>query len=132
MTTTDIFEAFLTRLAAFATTNSVAVAYPNVDFNPPGSGLWLEARYFPNEDETTTWGVGECHLSVGFFQVLIFCRTGTGQVNASELADALVDYFPKGQVIHNVTIRKRPSQAPLVTLDDKSYIPLRIYYRGFT
>jgi hypothetical protein len=132
--TTDVLKAFLTKVQTFANgeSPSIKVAYPNVDFKPGSSSMWLEARYFPNESETVTWGNQEAHVAIGFLQVLVMYRTGVGQIAASELADKLITAFPKGTVISNVSVRRRPSQAPAVQLDDKAFIPITISYRGLT
>ena len=130
MSTTDILSACLARLALFVASPGYPVAWPGVHLDPPNTGYWLEPRFFPNEPTNYGWDDAACINAVGFFQVLVMYRPGGGQINASDIADDVIDYFAKGQVLGPVRVYKKPHQSPAVMLDDKSYIPVTIQYRG--
>lgn len=130
---TEILEACLARLADFADQSPpVLVAWPGIEFNPPSTGRWLEARLFPNEPRDLAWDDNSCHDMFGFFQVNVYYRPGTGQVTPSQLADDIIAYFPKGLVLGPVRVEKRGWQSPAVTDEDKLFIPVTIRWRGIT
>lgn len=124
---TDNLEAFLTRLNAFSYSPAPQILWPNIQATPPATGLWIEAGYFPNEPIDNTWG-DDCANDRGFFQMLVGCRKGTGETTASDLADALVAWFPKGLEIGTVTVRKRPTRGPAFVDEDKVFIPITVHY----
>lgn len=130
--TTEILEAFLARLKEYCVFPSVPVAWPGIDFNPPDTGMWLEARLFPNEPRDLAWQDDSRHEDRGFFQIRIFYRPGAGQLKPSQLADDLIAYFPKGLSLGPVCVKKRGWQSPAVTDEDKLFIPVTISWMGIT
>ena len=131
MSTTDILTAFATQLDTLALTPDLPVIWPGIQGEPPSSGMWLEARFFPNEPDDLTWGNNSQQDTLGFFQVSVFYRPGQhSQIAASEIADTIIDLFPKGFTVDACRVRKTPWQASAVDLSDKSFIPITIPYRG--
>jgi len=106
------------------------IAWPGVPKDPPDSGMWLEARLFPNEPTDPVWDSDGCINARGFFQVLVFDRPGKGVFDASELADLIIANFPKSTYIGPVRVLKKPWQSPVVTDSDKFFIPVTISYSG--
>ena len=133
MSTTEIMLAAFDRLKAFDFDPQPEIIWPGHKTEPPDAGIWLEPGFFPNEPDDIAWDDG-CMDTRGFFQVLIYYRPGHGQVEPSQLADALIAHFPKGLALENVRIRKRAWQAPSITHDDgsKLYILVTIPYKGRT
>lgn len=130
--TTEILEACLAHLAAFDVSPAIFVAWPGIEFDPPDTDIWLEARTFPNEPRDLAWNDDSRHEDRGFFQIRIFYRPGVGQVEPSQLADDLIDYFPKGLILGPVCVKKRGWQSPAVTDEDKLFIPVTISWMGIT
>jgi len=129
MSTTDILTACLGRLNTL--TDAPPIAWPGINFEPPSSGLWLEPVFFPNEPADLAWEDESCHEAIGFFQVGVYYRPGGGQVEPSQMADAIIAHFPKGLEIGPVRVRKRAWQSPAVTDDgSRLYIPVTIPWRG--
>lgn len=124
---TNILEACHTRLKAFSYTPAPEILWPNIQETPPAEGLWIEAGYFPNEPADDTWDDG-CANDRGFFQMLVGYRKGTGEIAASELADALVAWFPKKTDLGGVMVRKKPTRGPAFTDEDKVFIPITVFY----
>ena len=133
MSTTDIREAAFQKLQLFAYSPQPEILWPGIQETPPEAGIWLEPEFFPNEPNDIAWDNDSCVDTRGFFQILIYFRPGQGQIEPSEIADALIAYFPKGSDLGPVRIRKRPWQSPSVTEDaSKLFIPVTIPYQGLT
>lgn len=128
--TTVILEAFIERLEDLVLSPVLPIAWPGIKLNPPATGMWLEALYFPSETENVTWGADGCYNAKGFFQVSVFYRPGVGQIKPSAVADLIIAHFPKGSSIAGVGVNKKPWQSPAVTLSDKLYIPVTIPFSG--
>ncbi|MGH8035367.1 MAG: phage tail terminator-like protein [Lysobacterales bacterium] len=134
MSMTDIMEACFERLDAFAYAPQPPVLWPGTQAEPPATGAWLQASFFPNEPIDRSWSDEAAPEVRGFFQVLVCYRVrpGTGQVAPSLLADALIEHFPKGLELGSVRVLKRPWQSPNVVEDaSRSFIPVTIPYLGY-
>ena len=133
MSTTDILQAALTKLETFVYSPQPQILWPGIQETPPESGMWLQPSLFPNEPADIAWDDDACVDTRGFIQILIYFRPGQGQIDPSELADALIAFYPKGSALGPVRVRKRPWQSPAITQDaSKLYIPLTIPYQGLT
>jgi hypothetical protein len=133
MSTTDILEAAFQRLDSFSYSPQPEVLWPGIKTQPPESEIWLQPGLFPNEPDDIVWDIDACIDTRGFFQILVYFRPGQGQVEPSEIADALIAHFPKGLELGPVRVKKRPWQSPMVTEDaSKLYIPVTISYKGLT
>jgi hypothetical protein len=62
----DIIQAFFTQLNDAAL--GYDIAWPNVDFTPPATGIWLEVSHFPNRGIDTTLS-SQSVIRQGLFQV---------------------------------------------------------------
>lgn len=133
MSTTDILEAAFQKLKAFIHDPQPEILWPGIQENPPDAGMWLQPGFFPNEPGDIAWDDDACVDTRGFFQILIYFRPGQGLIDPSELADALIAFFPKGFELGPVRVRKRPWQSPAVTEDSsKLFIPVTVPYKGLT
>lgn len=94
--------------------------------------MWLECKWFPNEPRDLAWDNASWHETLGFFQINVYYRPGRGQIDPSEVADALVAHFPKGLALGPVRVRKRAWPSPVVVDGDKSFIPVTVSWRGVT
>jgi len=134
-TTTDIASDLLARLATLTLSPPLPVAWPGVHKTPPSNGMWLESRFIPGEGGDLVWGNATQKNTRGSLLVRVYYRPGTNtgqssQVAASEIADAVIDLFPKGMGIGAVRINKAAWQGPAVDLEGKSYIPVIVPYLG--
>ena len=128
---TAILTALVTRLSTLVLSPVLPVMWPGIPHKPPSSGMWLEARYFPNEPGDLTWDNDGMQDTIGFFQVSVYYRPGQDSlIAASEVADLIVEYFPKGLPLGRVRVRKGAWQSPAIDLQGKSFIPITIPYRG--
>jgi len=127
-TDSDILNAALQHMDSLAT--SLPIAWPGVNFTPPQSGMWFEVRHFPNESENLGLEDSASNLFIGFLQVAVFTRTGSGIVKLTEEAEKIQAHFAKGTEFGPVRVRKRPHQSPPVPSDEAIFIPVTISYRG--
>ena len=129
--TTSIFKAFVKAVDSFAQSYSpdIPVMWPNKGDDPPDTGMWLEARFFPNRPFDNTWAE-TCGTAKGFCQLIAATRKGQGEVDVSELADDIVAAFPKGKDIGGARVSEQPTRAPAINDDSRFYIPVTIYYTG--
>ncbi len=134
MSTTDIMLASFDRLLEFVYDPQPEIVFPGHKEDPPSKGMWLEPGFFPNEPANVAWDNDSCIDTRGFFQILLYYRPGQGQIEPSELADALIAHFPKGLSLGPVRVRKRAWQSPSITHEDRSklYIPVTVPYKGLT
>jgi hypothetical protein len=133
MSTTEILTAAFDHLIAFVYSPQPEIMWPGIQSTPPEAGMWLEPGFFPNEPDDIAWDDDSCVDTRGFFQILVYFRPGQGQIDPSELADALIAHYPKGTELGAVRVRKRPWQSPAVTDDaSKLFIPITVPYMGMT
>ena len=123
-----ILEAFLTHMDTMS--NGAPIAWPGVNFTPPDSGFWMEARHFPNETENQSWEATSKNAYMGFCQVSVNTRPGSGIIALSGLAEDVIDHFPKGLELAGVRVRKRPHQSPPIEEGERIFIPVTIHYLG--
>lgn len=129
---TDILDAILQRLYAFAWSPELPIMWPAKNEEPPDTGMWLEPGFFPNEPIDEAWDDG-CLISLGFGQVLVSGRPNDplvapgGQLSRFyEVADALVDWFPKSMVLGPVRVRKTPWSSPHIVEGEGSRISVPV------
>ena len=126
----DILVGALGRMQTLST--SLPISWPGVQFEPPNSGMWLAVRHFPNQPNNIGWQVDAQQEYLGFLQVQVFTRPGSGIVNALEMAEDVVAHFAKGTEFGPVCVSARPYISPDVTESDWIFIPVTIPYRGVT
>ena len=133
MTTVSILSAFLERLEGFTYVEQPEILWPGMNTDPPSDGMWLVPSLFPNETIDPFWDPDVCVRYMGFFQVLVHFRPRPrlGLVKPMTLAEAVIDYYPKGLVMGPVRVKKKPWASPVVIQDSSvSYIPVTVPYLG--
>lgn len=133
MSTTEILEAALAKLETFVYVPQPEIMWPGIQEDPPQEGIWLQIRFNPNEPHDDAWSNDACIDTRGHLRILVYFRPGQGQLVPSELADALIAFYPKGSALGPVRVSKRPWQSPMVTEDSsKLFIPVTVPYMGLT
>jgi hypothetical protein len=125
---TDIKNGGFARMASLST--SLPISWPNVNFTPPATGLWFEIRHFPNDNRTLGMAADSRTLFVGAFQVSVYFRPGTGEVEPARETENVIAHFAKGTALGPVRVSARPSSAPAIMEDEFGFIPITIPYRG--
>jgi hypothetical protein len=120
-------------LAAWAAARSLPVAWQNVPFTPPTSGLYLRAFLLPATTDSLDLE-GAHRLYTGVFQVSIVAPSGQGSGAAEQLAADLATEFPLNLRLSSggftVLTISPCSQGPAIQ-DSSSYvIPVSFRYRA--
>lgn len=93
MSTKLIRSIYEQRLAAWAAALSLSVAWQNVAFTPPASGIYLRAFLLPGD--TGSLDLEGVHRQyVGVFQVSIVAPAGQGSGASEQLAEEIAALFP--------------------------------------
>jgi len=114
VSSTNILVAAIDRLEAFVYAPQPHILWPGRQETPPNTGMWLQPKMFGNEPNDIAWDNDGCVDTRGFFQILVYFRPGQGQIAPSELADALIAWFPKGLDLGPV----RSKQTAVAVTDD--------------
>lgn len=93
-----IHKALDKKLEQVAKLAGVPVAWENVPFTPPSSGVYLEADYLPADNEDFTIQ-GTATMRRGVYQVTIVYPIDSGSQAAEKLAAAIVEAFPNNLAI---------------------------------
>ncbi len=129
----DLTEAVFQRINSFVYVPAPVVLYPGLQTEPPNSGMWLEPNMVPNENTDLVWDNNGCIVTQGLVQILVNFRPGQGVIEPTQLADSLINWFPKGLQLDNVRVQKTPWQTPVVVADaSRLFIPVLIPYYGLT
>ena len=91
----DIAAALAARLGTWADAEGVPVAWENVQFDPPASGIYLAAYDMPATPRTVDLSQN-CRTYSGVYQVNIVTPAGTGRTDANSLARQVAELFPEG------------------------------------
>ena len=108
-----------------------AIAWPGVNFTPPGTGIWLEVAFFPNQGIDDGLPYNSSVTPIGIFQVSAVGRPGSGVIPLEAAADAIRGAFARGTTITTpVRVSRAPYNMSLIETDDKIFIPVSIPYAG--
>jgi len=128
----EIYDAFAAAVTTFAGLLSppLPVAFPNVQFEPPDSGPWLEVSWFPNE--TQNYGIGNAGPSIhlGFGQIAVVARKGAGLAVPMDIAGAALAAFTKGTLLGPARIYRKGWISSVVQEPDRVMIPVTLPYRA--
>lgn len=130
MTDDAVWDAFCTRLAAFAGGYSPAlqVIYQGVGGVPPETGIWLEARFFPNRTRNYGVGASEAISLIGFCQVTVCNRPGAGLNPSLDLVAAVIAYFDTATVLGPAYVNQPPYASSAIDESDRVMVPVTIPY----
>lgn len=119
------------RLEQLASAIGVNVAWENVDFTPPATGIYMEADFLPasNEDFTIQ---GTATIRRGVYQVTVVYPVNSGSQAAELLASKIVDGFPNNYAIPTaetpVYVNGEPSVFSGIKDDTAYRTPVSIAY----
>ena len=123
----SILDGAFSHTASYST--ALTIAWPGVDFTPPSEGLWLEVSIFPNEPDNYSWD-DETQEFMGFLQVSVYGRPGSGIYGLTDEAESIIAHFPKGTALGPVRVSQRPYLRPVVIDGEAHFIPVTIPYKG--
>jgi hypothetical protein len=133
-----IQTALLTKLKAFATANSLRIAYPGVAFEPPkttATVMWLRVNFIPADTITMALTYGAPNQHYGLMQVDVMLNAGSGERPALRMAASLIAYFPRGTKMNSSGFTVEVTRAPFRNSSQKDdpwiFFPVRIPYNTF-
>lgn len=91
----DIAAALAARLGKWADGISMPVAWENVEFTPPATGIYLAAYDMPATPQTMDLSLS-CRTFSGVYQINVVIPAGAGRAEAISLANKVADLFPEG------------------------------------
>lgn len=94
----DIASAIAARLGKWADAANITVAWENIEFTPPATGIYLAIHDMPATPRTLDLGLN-CRVYSGVYQVNVVAHAGTGRSDAVALARQVATLFPEGQDI---------------------------------
>lgn len=101
----DIIEAFNTILAGAAL--GYPIAWPNVKFTPPNSGVYLRVTHAANRGIDDTLA-GQNVIRQGLFQVTIVDHQNEGIIELNTVAGEVAALFPKLTPLADVRVSRVP------------------------
>ena len=123
------------RLATWAAARSLQVAWQNVAFTPPASGIYLRSFLLPADTDSLDLE-GAHRLYTGVLQVSIVTPNGQGSGAAEQLSVDLGAEFPNNLRLTSgsfaVQIVSPCSQGPAIQGDTHFMLPVSFRYRADT
>lgn len=124
-----------TRIAAWANTKTLAVAYQNVSFTKPASGIYLRTFTIPAVTDSNDL-TGRNRQYIGLFQVSIVIPADAGTGAGEELIGELATLFPLFDTLSQgdlkVKIMTPIDQGPELQGDTDYTVPTSFRYRADT
>jgi hypothetical protein len=114
---------------AAAQTPPVPIAFENVPFTKPVSGIFLEPIFFSSVTINRNLGAMQTK-DVGFLQVNCWAKNGQGMAEVDTLANNIVNLYPTLPKVGPVSI-DGPAQSAQAKVDVSGWvcIPVTIKYR---
>lgn len=129
-----IQQLFEKGLQQWAQGQGLAVAYPNVQFEPAGAA-YLRCFTLP-ADTASNDLAGDHELLTGVFQVSVVMQAGAGTGIAGRVCDGLKEHFPIYSYLQRdafkVQVMSKPQRGPLIQGDGEATVPISISYRSDT
>jgi hypothetical protein len=121
-----IAAALLARCATLAVGSpALPVAYPEITFDPPTDGKYLEASLFFNRPAWEAVDSGK--QDQGLLQVTVVWPRGAGVIAPMEAAAEVLDHFPKALSLSDgVRISAQPWAASPIIEGSETRIPVTI------
>lgn len=118
MSDQSIMAVLQTRLAAFASTKGLSVAFEGVSFSPDATKTHLADYLLPAQTDNPSMGRGHKRYE-GIYQVDVDAPTGSNVVALRNLANELAAHFPRGLTLTHssgllVLITRDPSISSLL------------------
>lgn len=123
-------QAMNTKLAAFAATKTITVAYENDLFTPP-SGAYLRGFLLPSQTVAAAVGVSAYNTHRGHFQIDAVYPANDGWGSCAEMAEDIRQYFKRGtKLLSNALVIESAYTGPGWREEGRYIIPVTVSYRA--
>lgn len=130
--------ALLAAASAFAATQSLTIALPNIEFNPPNptkTAKYLRAIFLPADTEMLGISFDDPNKHYGLFQIDVFQGLGGGEMAPARIAALVIAAFKRGTTFtrdgFTIRILDAPYRLSAVKDDPWLMLPVRIKYCCF-
>lgn len=124
----DLLQSFFSTLDGAAL--GYEIAWPNVPFDPPNTGVWLEVSHFPNRGLDESLSDTDV-IRQGIFQVSAMGYQNTGLFDVENAAAQVAAVFPKLTPIGNTKVSRQPYTVSAIAVSNgRIELPLTIEYSG--
>ena len=113
---------------ADAQTPKIPVAFQNVPFTKPTTGVWLEAYLLPNFTMNQEVS-GKRKTHIGIFHINCWAPSGTGMGRVEQLAQQIVDLYPILPKTGAVSIEQTPTADNSIPDNGWVIVPVTVKYR---
>lgn len=133
-TETRILEGLLSHLSSMPG-QTLPVAWPGLDFEPPADQKYLRVTYLPNVTTSFLLGENEPKEHIGQLQIDVMWPQGAGTSQPTEIAGAIIQRFKDGTTIENEGVRidvsSQPDPGPYLESPPNLQLPVTINYQSF-
>jgi hypothetical protein len=133
MTDFDILSALNFRLSEFLSEHSIAVAYPNDNYNPSEGTSYIKVDLLPSETVPEAIGIGSKTRHSGIYQLMVIVPKYNSLGGVKVVVDKLKKFFKMSTTVtfNQVFIRITKFQVNSYREDEVwFYQPVSIYYRS--
>jgi len=132
-TLTEVIESLFGEVSSFASSNGgLPIAWPEVDFDPPNEGQWLEVSLLIDDSEDYGLAKGEGAIMRGTLRIGVCDKPGGGSLDSLSIASLIQANWQKSKAITgtNAIVESTPSiSSPLVYGDSITvYSSIRWWY----
>jgi len=92
-------QAFYQYMTVGCTISAASVAWPNISFTTPTSGLWYIPSFLPGIPNASALGNAAPNRHTGIFQIIVCAPYGQGEGAAVTEAERIIALLKRGTVI---------------------------------
>lgn len=130
--------ALLARAQTFATSQSLGISLPNIEFTPPTAdknAKYLRASFLPADTLSLSVGPTGNDQHYGLMQIDVLYGVGGGEIAPGRIASSVISYFKRGTSMtkdgFKVDVFRTPYRGPQLKDGAWTFIPVRIPYQTF-
>ena len=131
----QIAHALLKRLQAMTLSPPLPVAYPDVNFTKPASGMWLETSLFQAPTTGQALGFADSNSYSGFMQLTVVSPQNVGVIATLQIVAAICLWFQQGTKMWEgstrIEIVKNPYSSSLIMDPPYTRTPITIPYQVY-
>lgn len=117
------------KLAAYAASKNIPVAYENVEFSQPEIGGWLEL-HFIGDDSIVRGLDASGRTDIGMFQISVYVPEGEGMGGVSALAREIANLYPMIPKVGLTSIEAPAKIGSGIIVEKYVCVPITLRYRA--
>jgi len=117
------------KLAQYAATKGIPVAYENVSFTKPTSGNWIEIYFLSNNSVLPELSASR-RREYGMIQINVYGKPGVGMGAITTQVNEVVALFPVVPKAGVTSIEAPPSVGRAMQDGEFIFVPITVQYRA--